>query len=331
MRHQDRVVVITGASAGVGRATALRLAREGWRVGLIARDEAALEALAMGIRAEGGVALSLPCDVTEAPAVFQAAARAEKELGPITAWVNNAMVTVFAPLEEMSPEEFRRVTEVTYLGTVHGSMAALRHMRQREQGVLLQVGSALAYRGIPLQSAYCGAKHAIVGFTDSLRAELRHAGSAIVVTEVHLPAVNTPQFAWARSRLPRAPRPAGATVTADTAARAISAALRRPVREVWLGSASLVTILANMLVPALVDRYLARNAVDGQMAPAPLVRPAEGNLFHPVIGVHAIDGPYPGQDGAIRLSGQVARLGIAGLSLAVAGIAGLVVGRGMRR
>ncbi|EFH13396.1 SDR family oxidoreductase, partial [Teichococcus cervicalis] len=212
MAGQGSVVVVTGASAGVGRATALRLAREGWRVGLIARDQAALQALAAEIRAAGGIALPLPCDVAEASSVFAAAERAERELGPVEAWVNNAMVTIFAPVAELTPEEFRRVTEVTYLGTVHGSMAALRLMRPRGRGVLLQVGSALAYRGIPLQSAYCGAKHAIVGFTDSLRAELRHEGSGIAVTEVHLPAVNTPQFGWARTRLARAPRPAGGTV-----------------------------------------------------------------------------------------------------------------------
>lgn len=327
MAGQGSVVVVTGASAGVGRATALRLAREGWRVGLIARDQAALQALAAEIRAAGGIALPLPCDVAEASSVFAAAERAERELGPVEAWVNNAMVTIFAPVAELTPEEFRRVTEVTYLGTVHGSMAALRLMRPRGRGVLLQVGSALAYRGIPLQSAYCGAKHAIVGFTDSLRAELRHEGSGIAVTEVHLPAVNTPQFGWARTRLARAPRPAGGTVTADTAARAIAAALRRPVREVWLGGSSLVAILGNMLAPALADRYLGRNAVEGQMDDRRLDRPAEGNLFAPVAGLHRTEGDYPGRDGALRLSGQAARLAVAGLGLAAAALAGLALGR----
>jgi NAD(P)-dependent dehydrogenase (short-subunit alcohol dehydrogenase family) len=306
---------------------ALRLGREGWRVGLIARDASALRDLAETIRTAGGEALPLPCDVADAEAVFGAAAKTEEMFGRIDAWVNCAMVTVFAPVRDMSAEEFRRVTEVTYLGYVHGTMAALRHMRRTDSGVILQVGSALAYRSIPLQSAYCGAKHAIIGFTESLRSELLHEGSRIRLTEVHLPAVNTPQFSWARTRLPFQPRPAGIPITPDTAARAVVVALHRPAREYWLGLPTFIAILGDMLAPGLADRYLAQTAVEGQMDKEPLPAPRDGNLFTPVQGLHSVNGRFEGREGAPCISGGVARFGVAAVALAAACGLGVLIGR----
>src|SRR5690242_4549841 len=212
MRHpapnlQEATVVITGASAGIGRAIALRFARAGANLALIARDPAALGEVKREAEKLGGTALVVPADVADANAVFEAADAIVRDRGGIDIWINDAMVTVFAPVWEIAPDEFRRVTEVTYLGMVHGTMAALRHMRARNRGTIVQVGSALAYRGIPLQAAYCGAKHALRGFTNSLRTELEHDHSAIAVTMIELPAVNTPQFDWARTHMPRRPRP----------------------------------------------------------------------------------------------------------------------------
>src|SRR5690554_3475501 len=226
----NKIVVVTGASAGVGRATAVEFARQGVTVALLARGKAGLEGARAEVEAAGGKAWVQTLDVADADAVDAAAERIEAELGPIDIWVNNAMVTVLSPIRQMTAEEFRRVTEVTYLGTVHGALAALRHMRPRNRGVIVQVGSALAYRGIPLQAAYCCAKHAIRGFTESLRTELLHDGAGIRITEIHLPVVNTPQFGWARSRLPRSPRPVAPVYSAEAAARAIVHAARHPGR-----------------------------------------------------------------------------------------------------
>ncbi|MDJ0389005.1 SDR family oxidoreductase [Roseomonas sp. E05] len=332
-RHAEQrngVVVVTGASAGVGRAVAHELARRGARIGLIARDGVALEELAGQLRANGAAAaLPLPCDVADADAVFAAAARAETELGPIDAWINNAMATVFGPVHDITPQEFRRVTEVTYLGYVHGTMAALRYMRPRDRGTILQVGSALAYRSIPLQSAYCGAKHAIVGFTDSLRTELRHDNSNIKVTMVHLPSVNTPQFAWARTRMPRAPRPVGAPVAPQVVARDIVAALERPARESWLGSTTALAILSGLMAPGIGDRYLARTAVEGQLSDMPLDKPREGNLFRPVTGVERAFGPFVGEakHSEVQVDGAWARYGAAAATALLACGLGVLIGR----
>jgi NAD(P)-dependent dehydrogenase (short-subunit alcohol dehydrogenase family) len=221
-RIHDRTVVITGASAGVGRAVALRFAKAGANLALIARDAAALDDVKQEAEKLGGSALVVPADVADANAVFEAADAIARVRGGIDIWINDAMVTVFAPVWETTPEEYRRVTEVTYLGMVHGTMAALRHMRGRNRGTIVQVGSALAYRGIPLQAAYCGAKHALRGFTDSLRTELDHDNSAVAVTVVELPAVNTPQFDWARTRMPRKPRPVPPVVQPEAVADIIS-------------------------------------------------------------------------------------------------------------
>ena len=280
--HQPRVAVVTGASGGVGRATVRRLAQSGMRIALLARGSTGLQAAADEVRAAGGVALPIRTDVADYRQVDAAAAQAAAELGPIDVWVNNAFTTVFAPFTEISPEEYRRATEVTYLGYVHGTMAALRQMLPRDSGTIVQVGSALAYRSIPLQSVYCGAKHAIVGFTEALRCELLHRKTHVRVTMVHLPGLNTPQFDWVLSRLRRHPRPVPPVYQPEVAARAIERAARRPNRrEYWVGGMTVATILANRVVPGLLDRYLARTGVSSQQTgePASPVRPA--NLWQP--------------------------------------------------
>lgn len=287
---RDRVVVITGASAGVGRATARAFARHGCRLGLLARGRERLEAAAREVESLGGRALVLPVDVADAGQVEAAAARIEEVLGPIDVWVNNAMASVFAPFAAITVAEFRRVTEVTYLGVVFGTMAALRRMQSRDRGVIIQVGSALAYRSIPLQSAYCGAKHAIRGFTDALRSELLHDRSRVRVTMVQLPAINTPQFEWVRSRLPRRAQPVPPIFQPEVAAAAIvwSAVHRR--RELYVGGSTIAAIVGEQVAPGLLDRYLARRGYEAQQTdePAESVRP--DNLFGPVggpeIGAH---------------------------------------------
>src|SRR5919112_2507609 len=245
MREKKRkVVVVTGASAGVGRAAVRAFAERGDSIGLIARGIDGLEAARREVEELGGKALVLPLDVADADKVEEAAARVERQLGPIDIWVNNAMVSVFSPVEETEPEEYRRVTEVTYLGYVYGTLAALKRMLPRDEGVIVQVGSALGYRSIPLQSAYCAAKHAIVGFTDSLRSELVHRRTRFRVPAVNLPGVNTPQFRWVRSRLPRESQPVGAIFQPEVAADAIVWAAEHERREVTVGTPAVLAILA---------------------------------------------------------------------------------------
>ncbi|MFN2503985.1 MAG: SDR family oxidoreductase [Acidimicrobiales bacterium] len=286
------VVVVTGASAGVGRAVALRFARSGAAVALLARGLDGLDAAAKEVEAAGGTPLVVPADVADPEQVEAAAAQAEAELGPIDVWVNNAMTTVFSPFAEITPEEFRRATEVTYLGTVHGTYAALRRMSARDRGTIVQVGSALAYRGIPLQSAYCGAKHAARGFTDALRCELIHERSGVHLTSVHLPALNTPQFGWSRSRLPRHPQPVPPIYQPEVAAEGIWWAAHHRRREVWVGPPTVATILANRLAPGLLDRYLGRTGFDSQQAPDPVSPDRQDNLFEPVPGDHGAHGRF---------------------------------------
>ncbi|WP_191060158.1 SDR family oxidoreductase [Geminicoccus harenae] len=321
------VVVVTGASAGVGRAVAHRLARDGCRIGLLARDAAALETVRAEIEHLGGQGLVLPADVADPDAVFAAAERVERELGPIDVWINDAMVTVFSRFWDLAPDEFRRVTEVTYLGFVHGTMAALRHMRSRDRGTIVQVGSALAYRGIPLQSAYCGAKHAIRGFTDSLRTELIHDGSRIRLTTVHLPAVNTPQFDWARTHMECQPRPAGQVYEPEVAAEAICHAAYHADREYWLGGSTDLAILGDMAAPGLADRYLAATTVEGQCRPAPAGPDRQDNLFQPVSGRHALRGSFSqeAKTDALRLTGSSARLLTAAGALGLAAMVGFTL------
>lgn len=294
----SEVVVITGASAGVGRAIAHRFAQAGFSVGLIARDAAALEEVRDEVERLGGRAIVLALDVADATALFAAADRVAAAFGHIDIWVNNAMVTVFSPTWEMTPDEFRRATEVTYLGFVHGTMAALHHMRRANRGTIIQIGSALAYRGIPLQSAYCGAKHAIRGFTDSLRAELIHERSRINVTMLQLPAVNTPQFDWARAHMPRAPRPVAPVVEPEAIAKAAFKAAREPAREYWIGLSTLKVILGNMVMPALLDRYLAKFCIGGQQTDEPIGPDRMDNLYNPVHSLHRTRGRFSAESGA---------------------------------
>src|SRR5690606_5032667 len=282
MKHSDKIVVVTGASAGVGRATAVEFARQGATVALLARGKAGLEGARAEVEAASGNAWVCQVDVADASAVDEAAARIEAELGPIDIWVNNAMVTVLAPVSEMSAEEYRRVTEVTYLGMVHGTLAALRYMRPRDRGVIIQVGSALAYRAIPLQSAYCAAKFACRGFTDSLRVELQHDNSNIHLTSVHLAAFNTPQFDWARTTLPHQPQPLPPVFQPEVAARAIvwSASHRR--RELTVGFPAFKTIWNDKFAPTIADHVLETDGYEGQQDDQPVSPQRPDNLFQPV-------------------------------------------------
>lgn len=280
----NEVVVVTGAAAGVGRATAEEFGRHGASVALIARDSTLLEQVAEEIRRVGGKALVIKADVADSRQVQDAAIEIEQKLGPIGVWVNNAMVTVFSELSEISSEEFKRATEVTYLGTVWGTMAALKCMSSRDKGCIVQVGSALAYRSIPLQSAYCGAKAAIRGFTDSVRTELLHHKSGIHLTMVHLPAVNTPQFEWCRTHLPRHPQPVPPIYDPGLPARAIVWAANHRRRELYLGMPTLIAIEANKFIPGWLDRYLARTGFDSQQTREMVSSSRPDNLFEPVHG-----------------------------------------------
>ena len=290
--HLPHIVVITGASAGVGRAAALAFAEQGSDVALIARDAEALEEVAQAARGHGVRALTIPMDMTAADAVEAAAERVERELGPIDVWVNNAMVTMFSPISEMKPVEFARITDVTYLGYVWGTMAALKRMRERDRGVIVQVGSALAYRAIPLQSAYCGAKHAIRGFTYALRCELMHDKSGVRVTMVQMPALNTPQFDWALSRMPGAPRPVAPVYEPEVAARAIVWSAQHPRRELHVGLSSIAAIVANKIAPGCLDRYLAKRAFGAQQRKSATDPEHSVDLWHSVPGLHSVRGSF---------------------------------------
>ena len=286
------IVVVTGASAGLGRAVVRAFARQGADVGLIARGVDGLEAARCEVEADGGRAIVLPLDVADADAVDAAAERVERELGPIDVWVNNAMVSVLSPVKETPPSEIKRVTEVTYLGVVYGTLAALKRMLPRNHGAIVQAGSALAYRGIPLQAAYCGAKHAIQGFTESLRCELLHDGSAVHVAMVQLPAMNTPQFDWVKSRMPRKPQPVPPIYAPEVAADAIVWAARHRRREISVGASTVAAIWGNKVASALGDRYLAKTGYDSQQADEPDDPDRPDNLWAPVAGDHGADGRF---------------------------------------
>jgi NADP-dependent 3-hydroxy acid dehydrogenase YdfG len=286
------VVVVTGASAGVGRATVRAFAKRGASIALLARDTEGLQAAAKEVTAAGGRALAVPTDVADAAAVDSAAERIELELGPIDIWVNVAMATIYAPLHRISPAEVRRATEVTYLGYVYGTMAALTRMRRRNRGTIVQVGSALAYRAIPLQAPYCGAKFAIRGFTDSLRSELLHDRSDIHLTMVQMPALNTPQFDWGLNKLAQRPQPVPPIFQPEVAAEAIVFAAHARRREVWVGAPTIKAILGNKLAPGLLDRYLARDGYRGQLSGEPADPSAPNNLFEPVPGDHGAHGRF---------------------------------------
>jgi short-subunit dehydrogenase len=291
----SKVVVVTGASAGVGRATVRAFARRGCSVGLIARGTEGLEAAASEVRREGVQAVAVAADVADADAVERAADQIERELGPIDVWVNVAMTTVYAPVAEITPAEYKRATEVTYLGYVYGAMAALRRMRPRNRGTIVQVGSALSYRAIPLQAPYCGAKFAIRGFTDALRSELLHDRSGIHITMVQMPALNTPQFNWGRNKLPMRPQPAPPIFQPEVAADAIVFASTARMREVWVGASAFKAILANKIAPWLLDRYLARFGYQSQMSAEPASKDAPDNLFKPIEGDFGAHGRFDAQ------------------------------------
>jgi short-subunit dehydrogenase len=324
VRIEPRTVcVVTGASAGVGRAVARELARRGARVGLVARGHDGLVAAAQEATALSGTALELPADVTDAAQVEEAAERVEHELGPIAVWVNAAMATIFAPFWQIEAAEFRRATEVTYLGQVHGTMAALRRMRPRDRGVVVQLGSALAYRPIPLQSAYCGAKHAVRGFTDALRSELAHEGSQVALVAVHLPALNTPQFDLVRTRLPRRPRPVAPVYQPEVAARAVVHAVEHPRREYWVGHSTAGAILVNRLAPGLLDRYLGRSGFDSQQTDEPREERPD-YLVEPVPGDHGAHGRFDAEARERSVQAELARHRGAALA-ALAAVGGLVL------
>lgn len=326
-------VVITGGSAGLGRATAIEFARHGCNVAVIAREPARLLDAQRDIEAQGGRALTFPVDVSDAKALEAAADSVASEWNGIDIWINCAMATVFSPFHEIKPDEFRRVAEVTFLGFVYGTMAALKHMRPLNQGTIIQVGSALSYRAIPLQSAYCACKFAIRGFTDSLRSELLHDHSRIRLTMVQMPAFNTPQFDWARNRMSRKPMPVPPIFQPEFGARAILKAARQAPRELWVGKPAIQAIVGNFVAPGWIDRFLAKKGYDGQLSPERSDPSAPDNLFAPVPGNYGAHGRFDRQSspgGSITASGGAVRR-VAGAA-ALAGIAGLIataaLGRG---
>jgi NAD(P)-dependent dehydrogenase (short-subunit alcohol dehydrogenase family) len=292
MSLKNKVVVVTGASAGVGRAAVRAFAAKGADVALLARGVDGLEGARREVEAAGGRALVCPLDVADADAVEAAAEKIERTLGPIDIWVNDAMVSVFAPIIETTAEEFRRVTEVTYLGVVHGTLSALRRMRPRDRGTIVQVGSALAYRSIPLQAAYCAAKHAVRGFTESLRTELLHDKSNVHVSVVQLPAVNTPQFSWSRAKLPNRPQPVPPIYQPEIPADAIVFAATHHRREVWVAWPVAEAVIGEKLAPGVVDLYLAREGYESQQTDQPISPDRRDNLYEPLPGDHGAHGTF---------------------------------------
>jgi short-subunit dehydrogenase len=281
MKKQE-IVVITGASAGVGRAIAWEFAKKGARIGLLARGSAGLKGVQKEVESLGGSAIAIQTDVADPEQIEAAAEKIEQHFGPIDIWINDAMASVFSPAKEMSPAEYKRVTEVTYLGYVYCTLAALRRMLPRDQGTIVQVGSALAYRGIPLQSAYCGAKHAIQGFTESVRCELLHDKSHVKISMVQLPAVNTTQFGWVKCRLPRKPQPVPPIYQPEVAAKAITWAAHHYRREWWLGPSTIEAIVGNYIAPSFADHYLAATGYDSQQYDGHVEANRKDNLLEPV-------------------------------------------------
>jgi short-subunit dehydrogenase len=291
-RHRPRVVVITGASGGIGRAAAREFARSGDHVALLARNAHALDEARLEVEALGGVALTIPLDVSAPDTVEAAAGQIEARLGPIDVWVNNAMVTVVAPVEQLSAEEVERVTAVTYLGTVYGTLTALRRMLPRDRGTIVQVGSALAYRSIPLQAPYCAAKFAVRGFTDSLRCELLHQRSRVHLTMVQMPAVNTPQFDWCRTHMSRKPRPVAPIFEPEVAARAIVWAAGHRRREVNVGASTMMAVWGSKIMPRVLDRYLARTGLESQLDTEAVEANRRDNLWTSPPGDHGAHGRF---------------------------------------
>ncbi|HJL17586.1 MAG TPA: SDR family oxidoreductase [Sandaracinaceae bacterium LLY-WYZ-13_1] len=304
----DQVIVVTGASAGLGRAVTREIARRGARVGLLARGEQRLETTLEEVRELGSDGVAIPTDVADPDAVERAAVRVEEALGPIDVWINNAMVTVLSRLIDLTPDELRRVTEVDYLGSVWGTQAALRRMMPRDRGQIIQIGSALAYRGIPLQAAYCGAKHAMRGLTDSLRAELRHARSSVHVTMLQMPAMNTPQFSWGRTRMEHHPQPVPPIFQPEVAARAVADAIGSRRREIYVGLPTWKTVFGSKVVPGVADRVLAHEGFDGQQVPdRPFDPDRPDNLFEPVEGDWAAHGVFDEQAKSRSIQARITR------------------------
>lgn len=330
------IVVVTGASAGVGRATALEFAKRGWDVAILARNLPRLETVASKIRGYGVRALPVVADVADFAAVKAAGDRVEQELGAIDVWVNNAMATAFAPVAEITPQEVRRATEVTYLGQVHGMMAALSQMRPRNRGTIVNVGSALAYRAIPLQSVYCGAKFAVRGFTDSLRSELIHDKCPINLVMVHLPAVNTPQFDWALNKTGQRTQPVPPIFQPEVPARAIAFAAENPHhREIWVGFSTIKAIVGNAVAPGLLDRYLAKAGYQGQLSGDPLPPDAPANLFDSVSGEFGAHGRFDNRARGLSWEMFTRRhadaAAVVFLGVLLAGVAGLLRASAARR
>lgn len=340
MRQRRRTVVVTGASAGVGRAVAVEFARHGWNVAMIARGPNGLRGAVREVERVGGRPLAIAADVADAGAIERAAQETAETFGGIDVWVNNAMVTIYAPVWQITPEEFARVTDVTYLGQVHGTLAALKHMRPRNRGTVLCIGSALAYRSIPLQGPYCAAKAATRGFLDSLRSELLHDGSRVRLTMVQLPAVNTPQFDWARSRMPRRLEPVPPIFQPEAIARHVYRAALNAPRELWIGASCWQAILGNVIAPGLIDRYLAHHAETGEMTDRPAVPGRPDNLCAPVDTDPGAHGRFDARahDRIVAADPRWLKLGIAGAIGLVAGATlfatraeGRIAGRGVRR
>ena len=305
---QAMTVVITGASAGLGRAIAHEFGKTGARVGLISRDQAALDAAATEVEQLGGTVVTYAADVSDDRAVEAAAAHFEEHLGPIDVWVNNAMVSVFSPIKEMEAAEFRRVTEVNYLGYVYGTLAALRRMLPRNRGRIIQIGSALAFRSIPLQSAYCATKHAIVGFTDSLRCELIHDRSNVKAIVVHMPAMNTPQFTWVKSRLPNLPQPVPPIYAPEVGARVVlhAALSSSPRREYWVGGSTVKAIVGQKFIPGLLDKYLGKTGYKAQQRETPDSPDRPNNVYQPVSTSLGAHGPFDRESRPFSLEAEVA-------------------------
>jgi NAD(P)-dependent dehydrogenase (short-subunit alcohol dehydrogenase family) len=320
--NKSEVVVITGASAGVGRATARAFAQRGAKIGLLARGRDGLEGARREIERAGGKALVLLTDVASPEQVEAAAQAVEENFGPIDIWINNAMVSVFSPIKEMTPEEFKRVTDVTYLGAVYGTLSALRRMLPRDRGVIVEVGSALAYRGIPLQAAYCGAKHALQGFVDSLRCELLHDQSRVRVTMVQLPALNTPQFSWVKSRLPCKPQPVPPIFQPEVAADAIVWAAFHDRPELYVGWPTVKAIVGNKIAPRFADWYLSRQGYEAQQTDEPVDPGRVDNLWEPVPGDHGAHGDFAARSlpssWQFRLAKHKTGLALAGLTIVAA-------------
>jgi NAD(P)-dependent dehydrogenase (short-subunit alcohol dehydrogenase family) len=328
---ERRTVVITGGTAGIGRATAREFARHGFNVAVLARGADGLAATRLDIEQLGGRALAVPTDVADWKAVEAAADQVERELGPIDVWVNNAFAGIFSRFMDVTPEEYQRVTEVTYLGQVNGTRAALKRMLPRKQGKIVLVGSALAYRGIPLQSAYCGAKHAIQGFIDSVRCELLHDQSNVTITMVQMPGVNTPQFDWIRAKLPGQPRPVGKVYQPEVAARAIYAAAHDTRKEMLIGLPTVEAVWGNKVASSLMDDYLAATGFASQQRPERVSPDRKDNLFAPVAGDHGARGSF--DEEAVDNSAQLwatehkRQLGLAALGLAAVAGAGFMFSR----